>query len=152
MPLTPPSPLPLRIDPDLIPQSPPRVERTKTKKTYSPITYIFQSETSRIPASNRLGDRPATPNTNDQEETPRRSVHDRLGERPTTRRPVKERLEKEHPRRSQRNAQVEPFRQGCAPRRDSEFDRKTWEEGPGGYHYPVQDEEEDSDEPSDQGQ
>ena len=88
-----------------------------------------------------------------QKETPRRSVHERLGERSTTRRPVKERLEKEHPRRSQRrHAQVEPFRQGCAPRRDSEFDRKTWEEGPGGYHFPVQEEEEDTDEPSDQGQ
>ena len=34
-------------------------------------------------------------------------------------------------------------RQSSAPKKDSESDNKTWEEGPGGYHFPVQDAEGD---------
>ena len=153
-PFTPPSPLPLpvRNDPEMIPQTPPRVE--KTKKTHSPITYISQDEAPKIPIRDRLGDRPATTNTNDpQEETPRRSIRDRLRVKPTTSsRPVRERLENAYLRRSKRKVQVEPFKRGFAPRscNDSEFNRVIWDHGPDGNWYPVQDKEEDSDEPSEQ--
>ena len=109
---TPPSP-----HPEMIPETPPRVE--KTKKTHSPVTYISQDEAPRIPIRDRLGDRPATPNTNDpQEETPRRSIRDRLGGKPaTSSRPVRERLENVYLRRSKRRSKryVAPFQQGCAP-------------------------------------
>ena len=156
-PFTLPSPLPVRNDPEMIPQTPPRVE--KTKKTHSPITYI-QDEAPKIPIRDRLGDRHATTSTYDpRRETPRRPIRtirtlrDRLGPKPTTsRRPVKERLEDAYRRRSKRKVQIEPFKWGSAPKScsETEFNRVLWDHGPDGNWYPVQDEEEDSDEPSEQ--
>ena len=71
----------------------------------------------------------------------------------TTSRPVRERLESVYLRRSKRRSKiyVTPFQQGCVPQRESEFDRKTWDYGPDGkFMYPVQDEESDESESSDQ--
>ena len=143
--MTLPSPLPMRNDPEMIPQTPPRVE--KIKKTHSPVTYISKDETPKRPIRDRLGEKPATPITNiSQDETPRRPIRDRLGEKHATpSRPVRERLDL---RRSKRKEYVEPFNQGFAPRRDSEFNRDIWDHGPDGHWFPVQDK--DSDEPSEQ--
>ena len=166
-PFTPPSPLPppVRSDPEMIPKTPPKVE--KTKKTHSPITYI-KDDTPKIPISDRLGDRRATTSTYDpRRETPRRPIRtirplrDRLGPKPTSRRPVQERLgpvqerlEDAYRRRSRRIQQIEPFKRGSAPKScsETEFNIALWDRGPEGNWYPVQDEEEDSDEPSEQGE
>ena len=126
-------------------------EVQKIKKTHSPITYDSKDDTPKRSIRDQLGAMPATPITNNpQDETPRRSIRDRLGEMPaTTSRPVRERLENVYLRRSKRSTViVEPFKQGFAPRRDTEFNRDTWDQDQDRNWFPVQDEE--TDESSDQ--
>ena len=126
-PFTPPSPLPTEEDPDIIPQTPPEVQ--KVKKTHSPIVYDSKDDTPKRSVRDWLGPtNSANPHPNDpRDETPRssRSVRDRLGDMPaTTSKPVRERLENVYLRRSKRQVHVEPFKWDFAPRRDSEIQQR----------------------------